>query len=117
MLSVDQFPNACAVTFRVFIELSVDHYVETHKLMNEAERRNKPLSKRMRVAIDDLRRKGRITAALHKALERVADGSLVLASNLVTLNQYVHNPHTFPKPSELRTAWDELDPLLKVLWP
>ena len=34
-LTVNQYANACAVLFRVFIELSVDHAIEQNTLMTE----------------------------------------------------------------------------------
>jgi hypothetical protein len=33
-----------------------------------------------------------------------------------TLHGYVHYPHFNPSASELRTAWDNLEPFLKNIW-
>jgi hypothetical protein len=37
-LTVDKFSNACSVTLRVLVELSVDHYVIQEKLMTDVEK-------------------------------------------------------------------------------
>ena len=113
-LTVDQYPNACAVLLRVFMELSVDHYLAQHNVMTEAQMRSAPLAQRMKTAADHLKKRSKIDEALRKAVYTIASssGHIVIAS-ATTFNQYVHNKHVFPKPSELRTAWDELEPFLE----
>lgn len=116
-LSADQFPNLCSVGLRVFVELSVDHYIEQMKLMSENERRNKPLAKRMKVVAAHMRQNGIISDQLEAAVNRIADNSFVLGASIPTFNLYVHNPYVFPKPTELRLAFDELQPFIERLWP
>lgn len=115
-ISVDQYPNACSVTLRVFVELSVDHYLAENSLMNENDRRNKPLAKRIKVAAEGLHQTGKIDAQLKAAMEKVADSQGVLAASTTTFNQYAHNKYVYPKPTELRLAWDELQPFVEKLW-
>ena len=115
-LSVDQYPNTCSVIFRVFIELSVDAYIETHKLMTDSERRNTPLAKRLKTVSTKLKQDGRIGLQLEEAIKRIADNQLVLSASTVTFNQYVHNQYVFPKATELKVAWDEVQPLMEELW-
>lgn len=115
-LSADNYPNAGSVLFRVFVELSVDDYIGRHQLMSEDERRNTPLAKRMKKVNDHLLRAGVIPKGLHTAVEQVANSQHGLAAGVVTLNQYVHNGYSFPKPSELRTSWDELQPFMEAIW-
>lgn len=115
-LSVDQYSNACAVAMRVFLELSVDNFLEHHQLMTADQRRNVALAKRMKVAAGSLKKKGAIDGQLEDAVKKMADSPNVLASSIVTFNQYVHNRFVFPKPTELRTAWDEVQPFMEKLW-
>jgi hypothetical protein len=116
-LSVDQYPNACAVAMRVFLELSVDNYVVQNNLMTADERRNTALAKRMKAVAAALRKKNLISDLLQQAVQKMADSPNVLASSTMTFNQYVHNQYVYPKPTELRTAWDEVQPLMEKLWP
>lgn len=115
-LSADSNPNAGAVLLRVFVELTVDDYLETNTLMSETERRNLPLAKRLKKVNDDLQKKGHVSAQLHAAIEKVANSQHGLAAGMTTFNQYVHNQYAYPKPSELRTMWDELQPFLEAVW-
>jgi hypothetical protein len=115
-LDADTFPNAGAVLLRVFLELSVDHEITTNGLMTEEQRRKDSLSKRLKVVAGEMRRNGRIEPQLEAAIIKVADSQHTLAASTVTFNQYVHNKFVFPKPSEVRTAWDELQPFLEKVW-
>jgi hypothetical protein len=115
-LNVDQYPNAAAVLLRVFLELSVDHEIDRQNLMTEQQRRNTPLHKRLKTVAGSLKASGRISDQLHKAIEKVADGQNVIAASSFAFNQYVHNQYAYPQPSELRTAWDELQPFVEKLW-
>lgn len=115
-LSTEQYPNACSVALRVFIELSVHHYLDQNNLMTDKEQRSTPLAKRLKEAADDLEKKGDISSQLKDAVYRVANNEFVLAASTVTFNMYVHNAYVYPKPTELRTAWDELQPFMEKLW-
>jgi hypothetical protein len=116
-LNAEQYPNACSVLVRVFIELSVDHVLESKQLMTENKIRKTSLGERLKVVATHLRQSGTLSAKLEKAVAGVADGPSVLAPGVPTFNQYVHNKFVFPKPSELYAAWDELSPFLEKVWP
>jgi hypothetical protein len=116
-LNLEQYPNACSVTLRVFVELSVDHYLDTKGLMSDRARRDAPLAKRLKAAATELKKQKQINAQLETAIKRVADSPYLLAASTVTFNQYVHNAYVYPKPNELRAAWDELQPFMEKLWP
>jgi hypothetical protein len=115
-LSVEQYPNSCAVAFRVFVELSVDHYISEKQLMTDNELRNAALAKRIKIAADNLLSEGIINSQFRDAIYGVADRRGELAASLITFNQYVHNEFVHPRASELRTAWDELQPFIEHLW-
>lgn len=116
-LNAEQYPNACSVLLRVFIELSVDHLLTDKNVMTESKIRKTPLADRLKAAAGHFRKSGAIPAKLKKAVDTVADGHSILAPGMATFNQYVHNQFVFPKPSELYAAWDELAPLMEKVWP
>jgi hypothetical protein len=117
-LSAEQYPNACSVLLRVFIELSVDHVIESRNLMTDDQMRNAPLAKRLKKVAGQLAKDGKIPSKLKQAVERVADGShSILGASVPTFNQYVHNEYVYPRPAELYTTWDELAPFMKKVWP
>jgi hypothetical protein len=60
---------------------------------------------------------GTISTQLQKATDQIADGPTPVAPGVSTFHQYVHNRYSFPKASELFAAWDELQPLMEILWP
>ena len=115
-LDVDQFTNACAVLLRVFVELTTDHHIALHNTIPEAQRRSTSLAAKLKSLADSLNQQNQIDSQLKTAVHKVANGANMLSASTVTFNQYVHNQYAFPQPSELCTAWDELQPFMQVLW-
>jgi hypothetical protein len=112
-MSVDEFPNACAVTLRVFVELSIDYEISKRpQLVGKADP-NSNLAKRLKELASDMKTNGEIDDDLYKAVVRIADTKGIMAASATTFNQFVHNRYVHPSPSELRTAWDELQPFLE----
>jgi hypothetical protein len=115
-ISVDEFPNACSVTLRVFVELSVDHEISNRPYLTGKADPATTLAKRLKELASDMRSKNEIDEDLKKAVIRIADARGVMAASTMTFNQFVHNKYVHPIPSELRMAWDELQPFMeKVL--
>ena len=115
-LSASQFPNAGSVLLRVFLELSVDHYLAAHSLCTEKERNDWKLAKRLKTVGSHLLTNGSITAQMEKVVTKVADSQHTFAAGVVTFNQYVHNQYAHPKEGELRASWDELQPIFEAIW-
>jgi len=115
-LSADSFPNAGSVLLRVFLELSIDDYIDREKLMTQVERDNAVLAKRMKAVAEHLEKAGKIDGQLRKAVEKIANSQHTLAAAVTTFHQYVHNKYVYPKPSELRISWDEIRPFLEAVW-
>ncbi len=115
-ISLDSYPNICSVGFRVFVELSVDSYILRRSLMPADKRKSTPLAKRIKVVAMHLFDKEKIDDQLRDAIVRIAESKHMLAASVPTFNMYVHNQYVFPKPSEIRLAWDELQPFMEKLW-
>jgi hypothetical protein len=116
-LSAENFTNACSVLLRVFLELSVDHYINEHSVPL-TKGKDTPLAQRLKAVSADLSKKKLIPDKLRVAIEKVANGGqTVFAPSVHTFNQYVHNQYVYPKHSELYVAWDEIYPLMEKMWP
>lgn len=117
-LSADEFPNSAAVMLRVFLELSVDDYIIQHNIIeNERERRDTSLSNKITKTADYMLANSIMTEMQLTPVRSAAADQRMLATSIKSLNQYVHNQYTLPIPSELRTAWDNLQPFFLKIWP
>lgn len=116
-MSSEQFPNAGSVLLRVFLELAVDGYLEEQNLpVTTSSGGDANLAQRLKAVAKDLEQQGKISNHLKRAINKIADGQHTVAASVTTFHQYVHNPFAHPKPSELRTMWDELQPFLEAVF-
>jgi hypothetical protein len=119
-LSAETYSNACSVLLRVFIETSVDNFIETTKIIlpKAKSQRDLTLAQRLKIVGTELHSKGLIPDKLKTAIESMANGGQsVFAPTIHSFHQYVHNEYVFPKHTELYVAWDEMYPLMQKLWP
>lgn len=115
-LNVDDYPNAAAVMFRVFIELSIDHFLE-HKLSWQQQKiSNTFLSDKLISVTNYFEKNNVMTRAELAPIKLAAGGQTLLVASVKTLHYYVHSRHFSPVPSHLKIAWDDLQPLVEKLW-
>lgn len=114
-LSIEKTPNACGVLFRVFVELSVDHYLSANNVKTEDEINATKFGQKIRLVGEHLKSGSHITEALRKVVDTIANGRGPLCSSF-TMHQYVHNANIIVNPRELRDAWDEIQPLMEKMW-
>lgn len=111
-LHVDEFENAVSVLFRVFIELSVDTFIESKELdctIKDA------LALKVGKVVTYLKENTDITdQQLSPVNTSISNKNSFLS--MVTFHQYVHNKHVIPSPKELKITWDSLEPFLMKLW-
>lgn len=112
-LRAEVFPNAGGVLFRVFLELSCDHYVHANTIGTWSD----SLAKKMKATAEHLMQAGKIEKAVKDMVAKNADSERFFAAAAVTFHQYVHNRKTSPKPQDLIDGWDELEPFFVALWP
>lgn len=132
-IEVDNAPNAVAVLFRVFMECSIDCYIDTHKLKIKDD--TKLAGKILKVvdhledaiALRRLAEEGNKTPTPEefkkvkekvkfKNMRRVAtkDNNSILS--VETFHDFVHDYKTSPIPSELKKYWENLDSFFVALW-
>lgn len=112
-LHIEQFVNAVSVLFRVFLELSLDAYIQREQLGTGERAR---LSNKLLDVANALKAQGKLTNQQLKPVRRSAQKDTFLASTITTMHQYVHNPYFFPAPSDLRATWDSLQDFVEAIW-
>lgn len=120
-LRIDQHPNAIAVLLRVFLELSIDHYMDFHSLplRFKDEKNNKvidkPLKRKLGEVIDHLvKAKGCEKKDFVGVTRALSVEHSPLSIDL--LHAYVHNRFVTPKTHDLIGAWDDASRFFESLW-
>jgi hypothetical protein len=109
-IGIEQFTNAVSILLRVFLEMSVDHYVSEHSITLPPEAK---LSARAQAVVNDMRKKKLMSD--FKAIN-VAIGTPDSLVSIGTLHAYVHHESFHPSPKELKVAWNRLEPFIATLW-
>lgn len=115
-ISIERFPNAVAVLLRVFLELSLDAYIDGASGRVAATHDDK-LAKKIATVVADLLAFKKLTQQQAKPVKRIGSQDSFLAPSIEQMHQYIHNRHTFPANSDMRTHWDSLQPFVVALWP
>ncbi|MDH5190834.1 MAG: hypothetical protein OEW89_06260 [Gammaproteobacteria bacterium] len=118
-LDVHNSPNAVAVLFRVFLELTCDFYIKenrfyisnTRKLLKQSDN----LRTKAQNIADNLHSKNALTDQEASALRKLASSRDELTS-VDSLNKYVHASELSPRPKELNILMDNWSPLFKAIW-
>jgi hypothetical protein len=118
-LSLETYTNAVSVLFRVFLELSCDAYIDdisTVIVPPNIKPQDRTLSLKLNLFTEDLFNKKRLSDQEAQPVRRAAQHGSFLAPSVTTMHSYVHNRFMFPPPSDLRVAWDNLQPFIIALW-
>jgi len=114
-LKVGTFVNSAAVTFRVFFELSVDHYIKRTSLVEKSELDKLKLYQKVNIVIRHFEGKGLLTKKQLKPIKTTtSDPDSIFSIN--TFNAYVHNPDFHPSASDLKATWDNIEPFIRKIW-
>lgn len=113
-------PNACAVMMRVFLELSVDCYLEEfHLLKNGAVSASKDprdLKQKTNDVINQMnQKKVYLDPAKAKGIRTEINNDKSVFG-IDTMNAYVHNLSFNPIPETLMLSWDNIEPFIVALW-
>ena len=113
----DDYENAVAVLFRVFVELSLDHFIEKNSKESEFSKVNidSELKAKVTTTADYLQRKGIFKKHELKGI-RVAVSNQNNVLSIETFNAYVHNRHFSPVSKDLKTGWDNIQLFIQKLW-
>jgi hypothetical protein len=116
-LDVEKYANAVSVLARLFIEMSVNHYLVSILAKSEAEiqSRSYSLDSKLNDVINDLKAKGKITASAKQSIGKEM-GNSNSAFHPNSLNAFVHNPDFHPSAMDLKRGWNNIEPLIIGIW-
>lgn len=119
-LSAKQYPNSVAVMFRVFLEFSVNAYLETFCLLKEGaltanDAGTKNLSGNINKVLNHLDNSNVINRDFRKGIRSELDSQSSPLS-VDSLNSYIHSHYFYPKYLGLLTSWDNVQPFFLILW-
>jgi hypothetical protein len=112
-LDLRDFENSGAIAFRVFIELSMDSYIE--KFPISGVNNNSKLSHKLKSVATDIENKGILDK--HK-LKGAYTASTMKDSifSIDTFNAFVHNKDFHPDAESIKKNWDNLEIFFVKLW-
>ncbi len=112
-LTITSSPNAVAVLFRVFVELSVDEYRTSEGL---PPLKRDTLAYKLTSVADHLVKQQKLSEQKVRSVRRAAARDSFLAPSVTLMHQWVHNQYVFPTESDLRSNWDNLEPFIGAIW-
>lgn len=110
-LDVNEYKCSVSILMRVFLELSVDSYLDRHKIV----RHDEYLVKRFQKVIDFLKDNSILNKDELKPLNIMISNKHDLFSTN-TLNAYVHNKYLIPEPINLKVSWDNIQLFMETIW-
>lgn len=113
-LPIERYPNSAATMLRVFLELSANHYIEKNKVKVAGQGK---LRDKVSATITHMENNGRLTATEARAARTATQSGTVLVTSVTTFNEYLHNIHMSPSPTDLRATWDKIQRLFSEFWP
>lgn len=118
-LKLDDANNAIAVLLRVFLEMSVDHFLEKSgsqldEVLPNSKRRWKDLQKKLAEAVEILVNVGVPRAHFAAVIRSLSVKNSPMNVDLFHL--YVHDRFATPVTSDLKAAWDHAQPLFARIW-
>lgn len=116
-LDVTNFTNAAAISLRVFVELSIDSYLEEHGLVDtpSAAKSGMDFQQKINVVANHMETKKFADAAICKGIKsEIKDKNDIMGID--TWHAYVHNNKFAPKDKNLVITWDNIQSFIEVLW-
>ena len=118
-LVVRNYVNTAAIMLRIFLEMSVDVYIETFHLLKAGKltssKSGKNLLEKLQTVIEHLKASKVANIDMTKGMEfAMSNKNSPLSPE--TLNSYVHNYRFSPMPDSLISEWDNVQPFFECLW-
>jgi len=111
-LPLDSYPVAVAASFRVFLELSLDHYAAEQRIAQYNG--DLPLKKKVEAVAADLQANGTTKRDLQQFRGLASNPNSALSID--RLHGVIHSKYALPTPNELRTGWSEVQVAFLKIW-
>ncbi len=112
------YPHSVSVLFRVFLETSIDHYLDSQGIPIQEDtgngKKDKKLRKKLEDAIDAMVKGGVVKKNLAGVVRGIDDRNSPLFVD--TLHNYVHNRFFSPTERDLKVAWDNTQLFFENIW-
>jgi len=115
-LALDEFPNASAVLLRVFIEISLDHFLSKQPDWTYQKVSNSTLAQKLTWVANYFEKNGIMSKEQLALIHKAASGETILAASIRNFHGFVHNRFYSPVPKELTVAWDDLQMFIEKIW-
>lgn len=112
-IKVEEFANAGAVLIRVFLELTVDHFLRARRITVKP---GAELGIRLQAVHDRMQADGTMTKAELAPIRKAISSADLVHASIPTFNLYVHSFSLTPSPTDVRTAWDNLQLFFERIW-
>lgn len=107
-LSIERFPNAVACSFRVLLEITTDHCINSTRGIGAHE--SDRLTRKLDQTATYLENKGLISEKYRKELHRFAHSEELISAS--AMHRYIHSSTYAPSPRHLTALWDTLSEFL-----
>jgi len=120
VLKLIDAPNSIAVLLRVFLEMSVDHFLENNGgsleiSLPNGRKKFKDLDKKLAETIALIVSMNVPAAHFNSVKRAVSNKHSPMHTDL--FHMYVHDRFATPIPQDLKAAWDHAQPLFEKIWP
>jgi hypothetical protein len=109
--------NASAVLLRVFIELSLDNYLKQNSIVANTSKSSPSMSDKLHAVGRHVVAQGLMTKSDAEPIYAAAKTDSLLAPTVLQMHTYVHKEISTPIGSDLRKQWNNLQPLMEIIWP
>ena len=114
-VNLENFTNATAVLLRVFVELSIDAFLEKKQLAYKKDSGRSKLRHKVSAVADYLEKNSLIDKNKLKGI-RTATSNDNSIMGIDTWHAYLHNKSYSPTPQYLRTTWNNIQDFIEKLW-
>ena len=114
-LGIDDYPNAVAVLFRVFIELSLDCFITNNSFTDSKLNVDSQLFRKIEAVAGYFEANGIMTKNELRPIRQMT-ASENQTQSVRTFHSYVHNKDVTPSSKDLKSAWDDIWPFIEQIW-